>query len=266
MYNDNGSLTLNANGTISAGSNVIQDVSTPVSGMDAANKIYADTKEPSIASGTTAQYWRGDKSWQTLNSSAVGLGNVDNTSDANKPVSSATQTALNLKLNSNDASVTNSRRLRFVGSTTQALCASTGTDEVLYAVLLETLAVGDIIEFFCQMTCTSSANSKVYKAWLNTTANLSGSPVQIAQLTVTTNLAAATFQRRYGVRSSTSLVSAYAAATSFVNPYANSTALPTTITSLPDMTTTCYIIISANRANSGDTVGAEWFMVRTNRV
>jgi hypothetical protein len=29
----------------------------------------------------------------------VGLGNVDNTSDANKPVSTAQQTALNLKLN-----------------------------------------------------------------------------------------------------------------------------------------------------------------------
>jgi hypothetical protein len=28
-------------------------------------------KEPTIASGTTAQYWRGDKSWQTLNSSIV---------------------------------------------------------------------------------------------------------------------------------------------------------------------------------------------------
>ena len=36
-------------------------------------------KEPTITSGTTSQYWRGDKSWQTLNSSAVGLGNVENT-------------------------------------------------------------------------------------------------------------------------------------------------------------------------------------------
>lgn len=34
-----------------------------------------------------------------ITSSMVGLGNVDNTSDANKPVSSATQTALNLKAN-----------------------------------------------------------------------------------------------------------------------------------------------------------------------
>ena len=36
-------------------------------------------KEPGITAGTTAQYWRGDKSWQTLNSAAVGLGNVENT-------------------------------------------------------------------------------------------------------------------------------------------------------------------------------------------
>jgi hypothetical protein len=48
-----------------------------------------NTKEPAITAGTTAQYWRGDKTWQTLNKAAVGLSNVDNTSDANKPVSTA---------------------------------------------------------------------------------------------------------------------------------------------------------------------------------
>ncbi len=35
----------------------------------------------------------------TLDKTDVALGNVDNTSDANKPVSTATQTALNLKVN-----------------------------------------------------------------------------------------------------------------------------------------------------------------------
>lgn len=54
-------------------------------------------KEATIAAGTTSQYWRGDKTWQTLNKAAVGLSNVDNTSDANKPISSATQSALNTK-------------------------------------------------------------------------------------------------------------------------------------------------------------------------
>jgi hypothetical protein len=49
-------------------------------------------------SGTAAQYWRGDKTWATLNKAAVGLSNVDNTSDVNKPISSATQNALDGKV------------------------------------------------------------------------------------------------------------------------------------------------------------------------
>lgn len=55
------------------------------------------SKEPAITAGTAAQYRRGDKTWQTLNKAAVGLANADNTSDANKPVSTAQQTALSLK-------------------------------------------------------------------------------------------------------------------------------------------------------------------------
>lgn len=119
-----------------------------------AKKSEVDAKEPTIAAGTTSQFWRGDKSWTdfattvrasvltglsvatnavitasdtvlsalgnlqkqvsdnltTLTShtgntgnphsttkAQVGLGNVDNTSDADKPVSAATQTALNAK-------------------------------------------------------------------------------------------------------------------------------------------------------------------------
>ena len=38
-------------------------------------------------------------SWTTVTKTDVGLSNVDNTSDASKPISSATQTALNLKAN-----------------------------------------------------------------------------------------------------------------------------------------------------------------------
>ena len=64
-----------------------------VTGLDAA----LSGKEPAISAGSTSQYWRGDKTWQTLNKSAVGLGNVDNTSDANKPISTATQSALDAK-------------------------------------------------------------------------------------------------------------------------------------------------------------------------
>jgi Major tropism determinant N-terminal domain/Phage tail repeat like len=67
------------------------DVNKPVS---TATSTALAGKEPSITAGTTSQYWRGDKSWQTLDKTAVGLGNVDNTSDASKPISTATSTAL----------------------------------------------------------------------------------------------------------------------------------------------------------------------------
>jgi hypothetical protein len=53
--------------------------------------------EPTITATTSADYYRGDKTFATLNKTAVGLGNVDNTTDANKPVSTATQTALDAK-------------------------------------------------------------------------------------------------------------------------------------------------------------------------
>jgi len=64
-----------------------------VSFNGSANITIADsTKEPAITAGTTAQYWRGDKSWQTLNATAVGLGNVDNTSNATERAATATLT------------------------------------------------------------------------------------------------------------------------------------------------------------------------------
>lgn len=67
------------------------DANKPIS---TATQTALNAKENTITAGTTAQYYRGDKTFQTLNSTAVGLGNVNNTSDANKPISTATQTAL----------------------------------------------------------------------------------------------------------------------------------------------------------------------------
>lgn len=56
------------------------------------------TKEPAITgSGNAAQFWNGNKAFATVTKSDVGLSNVDNTSDVNKPISSSTQTALNAK-------------------------------------------------------------------------------------------------------------------------------------------------------------------------
>jgi hypothetical protein len=72
------------------------DANKPVS---TAQQTALNAKENTITAGTTSQYYRGDKTFQTLDKSSVGLSNVDNTSDLNKPISTATQTALNAKQN-----------------------------------------------------------------------------------------------------------------------------------------------------------------------
>ena len=63
---------------------------------------------------TTTTY--SDPSWLTLSKGKVGLGNVDNTTDANKPVSTATQTALDLKAPIASPTFTGTVTLGAVGS------------------------------------------------------------------------------------------------------------------------------------------------------
>lgn len=66
------------------------DESWDVPGLDA----IAD-REPAIAATTAADYYRGDKTFQPLDKAAVGLGSVDDTADADKPVSTAQAAAIN---------------------------------------------------------------------------------------------------------------------------------------------------------------------------
>jgi hypothetical protein len=70
------------------------DLNKPVS---TATQSALDAKQATIVATTSADYYRGDKTFQPLNKAAVGLANVDNTTDLNKAISTATQNALNLK-------------------------------------------------------------------------------------------------------------------------------------------------------------------------
>jgi hypothetical protein len=65
----------------------------------AINELSAE-KESVLAAGATNQYYRGDKSWQILDKTAVGLPNVNNTPDSEKPVSAAQAQADTAVLNS----------------------------------------------------------------------------------------------------------------------------------------------------------------------
>ena len=79
-------VNVNADWTSSTGDSQILNKPTTISGFgitDAYTKTQVDTslsgKEATITAGLTSQYWRGDKSWHTLDKSTVGLSNVENT-------------------------------------------------------------------------------------------------------------------------------------------------------------------------------------------
>lgn len=90
--------------TISA----LNTTNTNVSNNTSAISGLSSSKENTITAGTTSQYFRGDKTWQTLDNTAVGLSNVDNTSDATKNSATVNLTNKNIvrRVNSQTSTAT----------------------------------------------------------------------------------------------------------------------------------------------------------------
>ena len=85
---DNADNTSDANKPISTAAQSAIDLKASITNVDASLNLKADIASPTFT-GTVGGITKG----------MVGLGNADNTSDANKPISTATQSALDLKAN-----------------------------------------------------------------------------------------------------------------------------------------------------------------------
>ena len=96
-----GLLILSGDPAVALGAATKQYVDAQVGGGTPSGTVSSETTYGIVpAAGAATAYSRGDHTHGTVatpTASTVGLGNVDNTSDANKPISTATQTALNTK-------------------------------------------------------------------------------------------------------------------------------------------------------------------------
>tara|TARA_R110001632_G_scaffold89354_5_gene192628 strand:+ start:2082 stop:3485 length:1404 start_codon:yes stop_codon:yes gene_type:complete len=100
-----------------------------------------DAKEDAFDDGTTAQYYRGDKTFRDLDKTAVGLPNVDNTSDVNKPVSTATQVELDEKQNTISLTTTGTSGVAtFVGATLNVPDYGSGSSSAAWGGITGTLS------------------------------------------------------------------------------------------------------------------------------
>jgi hypothetical protein len=140
------------------------DVNKPIS---TATQTALNAKENTITAGTTAQYYRGDKTFQTLDKTAVGLGNVDNTSDANKAFTAAQITSGTFDKARIPKVIT---AVAIAGS---AFTSGNTTAETIMSTLTipaNTLNVGDVVRISGFMTYTTAATKSLRVKFGTTTA------------------------------------------------------------------------------------------------
>jgi len=207
-----------------------------------------DAKEPLIADGTTSDYWRGDKSWQVLDKTAVGLSNVDNTSDANKPISTATQTALDLKADKTGV-------IQLVGAyTTNTTLTGTTAETSLGYVLIpaNTYGAGKTAWVDSLLLRAIGTSTIVVRMRISTSAT----PIIASATLLATNYIPNTIQYTPFVRTNIHIDSAtstklYSATAAVIQDNANSS----NISDLNiDWTVDQYIHVSAQLITSGDSI------------
>ena len=122
----------------------------------------APTNNQGLVYETSTSLWKN----KTIDKTFVGLGNVDNTSDANKPVSTATQTALNL------------RQRKLFNLTPQVTLTGTVTKTIIatYFIPANTFTAGDFLNFSA-IVAKTSGNATTHNLEINTTNTLTGATI-----------------------------------------------------------------------------------------
>lgn len=151
--------------------------------------------QPFIAAGTTAQYWRGDKTWQTLNNAAVGLGNVENIQLSTWPGSTNINTlgtitagTWNAGSVTSNGAVTAATIVKTGGTALQFLKADGSIDEKVYLTEIREAAdefTATAAQTSYTLSQTPSATSKV-KMYINGI-RISNTAYSVAGATLTYN-------------------------------------------------------------------------------
>jgi hypothetical protein len=126
--------------------------------------------------------------------SDVGLGNVDNTSDANKPISTATQTALDLR--------TRELLQDFTDYTTTGVL----TEQIIsnQAITANDMKINSWLNLISTYSRTGVSVATV-SHYLNTTSNSLSGAVKIASATITSTQSLPCFKRDYSINASSVL-------------------------------------------------------------
>jgi nitrogen fixation protein len=130
--------------------------------LDELHNVFINTplNNQGLVYETSTDLWKN----KTIDKTFVGLGNVDNTSDANKPISTATQTALNL------------RQRKLFNLTPQVTLTGTTAKTIIatYYIPANTFSNGDFLNFSALVTKVANIANTAHTLEINTTNTLTG--------------------------------------------------------------------------------------------
>lgn len=134
--------------------------------------------------------------------------------------------------------------------------SNTTSEEVLKTLQIPSgqITTGDILEIFSQTGFNANGNGKTIRYYLNTTPDLSGSPVLIATSATNTSIQSSPFQRYITVAGDTSIRVPAAASIGLNTNYVVANSPITTIT-VPSLSVGPYLVITTQKVISGtDTI------------
>lgn len=157
------------------------------------------------------------------------------------------------KLNSNDASVTNTRITRAIFKQNTTLSHTGDTSNTLkYSSLIagNTFEANDVLKWGAMIGATNNANAKTFRFYFNTTASLSGATLA-ATYTLFNGAVTIGTSRIMVFKNSISSQEVGSSSSSFQSEYSSSSSSPTALTI--NFAVDQYFIIAIQLANSGDT-------------
>ena len=171
--------------------------------------------------------------------SDVGLGNVDNTSDANKPISTATQTALDLR--------TRELLQDFTDYTTTGVL----TEQIIsnQAITANDMKINSWLNFISTFSRTGTTQATI-AIYLNTTSNSLSGAVKIGTATITSAQSLPCFKRDFSINASSVLRGLNFTANAPTDEIGTNTQSTTTLT----LGSAYYLISTATLNNVADTV------------
>jgi hypothetical protein len=235
-------------------------------------------KEPGIPFGTTSQYWRGDKTWQTFPSiptvTPSALTKVDDTNvtlTLGGTPSTALLEAVSLTLGwtgtladsrITSASVWNAKIGGKIYKDHADATAVTGTttNTLVKSVLIPggTFAVGDILSIQYRARKVGTAGTTSLRIYINTTAVIAGGTLLATNTTATSTLF--TQITREAVIKTATNTEVFPAATAGVTDMLNATVAASALNI--DWTTDKYFVFAIQNSNSGDSTTASMYNIK----